>query len=518
MSNKSRYHRTADGRRRRGVTGSGLGIAVGGAMAAAFISMGTASADVADTEPDPFTDLLGANASATDLATAQAADMTFVTTSHTDVATLLDNTYDVYSTLPAVAGDVDPFEDLLPANATALQLAEALNGDISSSVSVETNIEAGIDSGATAPVSATDTEPDPFTDLLGPNATAAELGQASAADASLAAQDPTAALNDDQLFDGSLIPPGDNDPFEDLLPANAPTTQVALAILLDNKLYTNDPTLNPNNIPTLTGNLDAQVDSAQPPPDTEPDPFLDSLTPLQSSDPSIVSLATVNDTALATANPTLAGQFDSAIDAGLPAGDPTDADAFSDAGLTNGTTLDATYPTLAAQLDPTVDGMVTPPVDTEPDPFLDSLPATASATQMAQATAADTALATANPTLAGQFDSAVDAGLPAGDPTDADAFSDAGLTNGTTLDAEFPTLAAQLDPGVDVVPPTDADAFTDLAQAFDPNAFTAAAVPSDFIGTLAAGLDTLFAPGGFDASLDPLADSIITAFGVHGMF
>jgi hypothetical protein len=49
MSSKSRHRRIPDQRRRRwGATGTGVGIAVGGAMAAAFVSMGTASADDLD--------------------------------------------------------------------------------------------------------------------------------------------------------------------------------------------------------------------------------------------------------------------------------------------------------------------------------------------------------------------------------------------------------------------------------------------------------------------------------------
>jgi hypothetical protein len=46
MSKKSRHRRTPDQRHRRwAATGTGVGIAVGGAMAAAVMSMGTASAD-----------------------------------------------------------------------------------------------------------------------------------------------------------------------------------------------------------------------------------------------------------------------------------------------------------------------------------------------------------------------------------------------------------------------------------------------------------------------------------------
>ena len=46
MSSNPRHRRTPDQRRRQwGATGAGVAIAVGGAMAAAFVSMGTASAD-----------------------------------------------------------------------------------------------------------------------------------------------------------------------------------------------------------------------------------------------------------------------------------------------------------------------------------------------------------------------------------------------------------------------------------------------------------------------------------------
>jgi hypothetical protein len=45
MSKTSRHRRTAQQRCRWGTTGTGVGIAVGGAVAAAFVSVGTASAD-----------------------------------------------------------------------------------------------------------------------------------------------------------------------------------------------------------------------------------------------------------------------------------------------------------------------------------------------------------------------------------------------------------------------------------------------------------------------------------------
>jgi hypothetical protein len=68
MSKTSRHRRTAEQRCRWGATGTGVGIAVGGAMAAAFVSMGTASAD----------DLLG-SAGGDVTALAQAVDLNAVT-------------------------------------------------------------------------------------------------------------------------------------------------------------------------------------------------------------------------------------------------------------------------------------------------------------------------------------------------------------------------------------------------------------------------------------------------------
>jgi hypothetical protein len=59
MNNTSHDRRAADQRRRRwGATGTGVGIAVGGAVAAVFVSMGTASAD-SEVAPDldGFTEL-----------------------------------------------------------------------------------------------------------------------------------------------------------------------------------------------------------------------------------------------------------------------------------------------------------------------------------------------------------------------------------------------------------------------------------------------------------------------------
>ena len=84
-------------------------------MAAAFISMGTASADTGT--PEPFTDLLrdllGANATPAELANAAAADTTFATAAQDpSLAAAFDQLDGFFANPP---GDEDPFEDLLSA-------------------------------------------------------------------------------------------------------------------------------------------------------------------------------------------------------------------------------------------------------------------------------------------------------------------------------------------------------------------------------------------------------------------
>jgi hypothetical protein len=63
----------------------------------------------------------------------------------------------------------------------------------------------------------------------------------------------------------------------------------------------------------------------------------------------------------------------------------------------------------------------------------------------------------------------------------------------------------------------DADPVSDLIGALDPNAFTALGAPDDFLGVLAAGLDTnLLDPLGLGAALDPVIDNLVgtgTLFG-----
>jgi hypothetical protein len=279
-------------------------------------------------------------------------------------------------------------------------------------------------------------------------------------------------------------------------------------------------------------------------PDTEPDPTLDLLQATQpDATQSMIAHAENADRALAMLNPTLAGQLDTNVDNAIATGNflpssGSDADAFLDlqnAGDLHGNTgavLDSQLPGLARLLDPYVDQLLgTPPPTSDLDPFADAAP-NATGTELTDLTNADTALATSNPALAGQLDTLVDqamanGGLPVGNPGDANAFSELGLANGPTLDADFASLSQQLDPLVDqalgqteipgtevpVTPPLgDVDPFADLAQAYDPNAFTAAGAPSDVIGAFATELDAFIASSPMGVALDTMADQIIAGF------
>ncbi len=153
--------RTTRQRRRR------TAIGIGAAMAAAIISMGTANADDTDTPPDPFVDLLGANPSAADLANAEALDSSLVTAHISGLLKALDTIADspVTGTPTEPAGDNDPFQDLLGANATADQMAhaEALDQYLyATNPALSATLDAQLDSGTIPPP----TDADPFADLF----------------------------------------------------------------------------------------------------------------------------------------------------------------------------------------------------------------------------------------------------------------------------------------------------------------------------------------------------------------
>lgn len=141
--------------------------AIGAAIAAAFISMGTANADDTDTPPDPFVDLLGANPSATDLADAQALDSALVTAHIPGLLKALDTIADspVTGTPTEPAGDNDPFEDLLGSSATADQLQHAAALDqylYAASPTLSASLDAQLDGGTIPPPP----DADPFADLF----------------------------------------------------------------------------------------------------------------------------------------------------------------------------------------------------------------------------------------------------------------------------------------------------------------------------------------------------------------
>lgn len=115
MSSNPRHRRTSDQCRRRwGATGTGLGIAVGGAMAAAFVSMSTASADdllAPGTDDDAVTQLAQAtdpSAVTVDAVPAQATDEDAVT----QLLQTVDPNAVTAAAVPAQA-TLDAFEQLV---------------------------------------------------------------------------------------------------------------------------------------------------------------------------------------------------------------------------------------------------------------------------------------------------------------------------------------------------------------------------------------------------------------------
>src|SRR5271163_337024 len=105
MSSKPRHRRTPDQRRRRlGAPGTAVGIAVGAAMAAAFVSLGNASADdtlAAGTDDLAFTEM------------AQATDPTAVTDATVVTDPFTDPTAFAAAAVTAQATDEDAFEQLV---------------------------------------------------------------------------------------------------------------------------------------------------------------------------------------------------------------------------------------------------------------------------------------------------------------------------------------------------------------------------------------------------------------------
>ena len=83
-----------------------------------------------------------------------------------------------------------------------------------------------------------------------------------------------------------------------------------------------------------------------------------------------------------------------------------------------------------------------------------------------------------------------------------------GITVGGAMAAAFVSMNTASADDL-LAPATDDDAFTDLAQTIDPNAFTTAGAPYDFIGTLANQSDSLLAPTVFGPELDTIASQVL---------
>jgi hypothetical protein len=191
-----------------------------------------------------------------------------------------DTNADTFAGYATAIGQNDPFEQLLPANATPAQIEDALLADnkLTQDPSLAATLVAQIAAGTSAtPLPTTEpespsTEPDPFTDLAGANASTTELGIAAAADHTLATSNPTLAGKIDELLENPAgdgpEAPEDYEPFKDWLPANPTDAQIATAYVNDGMLYS----LNPN----WSTSMDAQVDDlVTTPPPIDSDAFAD---------------------------------------------------------------------------------------------------------------------------------------------------------------------------------------------------------------------------------------------------
>jgi len=425
-----------------------LTAAAGALLASTVVPMGLAYAD-----DDPFADFTTAVGNSAATTVASSLDST-LSQADPSLAATIDGYIQDPSSIPTSGLTIAPgtdnaFGDLLSADATAAQIAEAneLDNVLYSDLAAagQTSTIASLDTEASALVTVVPpANEEPFTDF------AAAVGNpdpdAAVLDANL---DPNlAATLAGYVEDPSTIPTGiptappAEDAFASLLPADATAAQIAEAAELDNVLYADIPNQGAESAfyaPSVTPTLD--------------DPFSDFAT--------------------------IAGSTDSA--SGV---------ASLDAALTN------VDPTLAAVLNGYVDGILSVPggLLTAPsgdDPFTELLPSGASSADVTEAEDLDNALYTGltnagDSSLAGTLGSdaaALTSTTVTGATPPADPFTELAVSVSSILsppgvaglDGDFikadPALAATfaayvLDPSsiptTDPAAPTADDAFADL--------------------------------------------------------
>ncbi|HTZ15186.1 MAG TPA: outer membrane porin GjpA [Mycobacterium sp.] len=297
--------------------------------------------------------------------------------------------------IPAAPPAEDAFASLLPADATAAQIAEATELDNALYAAVPNE---GAESAFYAP-SVTPALDDPFSDFATMVGSTDSASGVASLDAALFDVDPTLGAVLNGYVDGILSVPGGlltapagDDPFTELLPSGASAADIAEAEDLDNALYTGLTNAGDTNLAATLG-ADAAALTSTTVTSTPPaaDPFTELAVSISSilSPPRIAGL----DGDFIKADPALAATFAGYVldpssipttGAAAPAGDQAFADLLPStataAQITEATNLDnvlyADDPTVAALLGadastliPAVTSPVTPPVTPPLDPI-----------------------------------------------------------------------------------------------------------------------------------------------------
>jgi len=283
------------------------------------------------------------------------------------------------SGIPVAPPAEDAFASLLPADATAAQIAEAAELD---NVLYAAIPNQGAESAFYAP-SVTPALDDPFSDFATMVGSTDSASGVASLDAALTDVNPGLAAVLNGYVDGILSPPGGlltapsaADPFTELLPADASSAEITEAEDLDNALYTGLTNAGDANLAGTLGTDAAALTSSTVTGATPPaDPF----TELAVSVSSILS------------PPGVAG-----LDGDFIKADPALAAIFA-----------------AYALDPSTIPTADPAAPAGVDPFVELLPSTATAAQITEATNLDNVLYADNPTVAAALGADASALIPA---------------------------------------------------------------------------------------------------------
>jgi hypothetical protein len=281
--------------------------------------------------------------------------------------------------IPTAPPAEDAFASLLPADATAAQIAEATELD---NVLYADIPNQGAESAFYAPA-VTPTLNDPFSDFATVVGSTDSASGVASLDAALTNVDPSLASVLNGYVDGILsspsgllTAPSGDDPFTELLPSGATSAEITEAEDLDDALYTGLTNAGDTNVAGTLGTDAAALTSTTVTAATPPaDPFTELATSVSSllSPPGVAGL----DGDFIKADPGLAATF------------------------------------AAYVLDPSTIPTTDPAAPTTDDAFAELLPSTATAAQITEATDLDNVLYADDPTVAAALGADASALIPA---------------------------------------------------------------------------------------------------------